>query len=105
MGGAQPPGYAFPGMVYDTLTKKAIQFGGESGSEILQNQTWAYNIPTRTWTQKALSTVPPGPSGLEGMPAIAYNPNTNKILYHETSGSSAPSDWQYDPGWQTPGVS
>jgi hypothetical protein len=28
---------------------------------------------------------------------MAYNPTTGKVLYHQTSNTGAPADWQYDP--------
>jgi hypothetical protein len=98
-GGVQPPGVAFSAMAYDSATKTVIQFAGDTGGFVAQNQTWAYDVPRRTWTQKALNTVAPpvytGPSTAQ--PAMAYNPLTHKILYHQTSNTGAPRDWQYDP--------
>lgn len=97
-GGVQPPGSMFPAMVYDPVTKKAILFGGWQGYKgIRQNQVWAYDVPTRTWTQKALSTTPPpmDASAYIPLPALAYNSATNKIIYHQTG--STPADWEYDP--------
>jgi hypothetical protein len=97
--GVQPPGVGFPGLVYDSATKKIIQFGGQTGGGIAQNQTWAYDVPTRRWTRKALNTTAPpvytGP--IAPQPALAYNPTTNKVYYHQTSNSGAPADWEYDP--------
>jgi YetA-like protein/Bacterial Ig-like domain (group 1) len=100
IGGVQPQGIAYPGMVYDTVTKKMIQFGGNSGSLIIAyNQTWAYDVPSKTWTQKALATIPPPIEvGLiTAQPALAYNSATNKVLFHQASNTGAPADWQYDP--------
>src|SRR5581483_11205782 len=99
-GGVQPPGVAFPGMVYDTVTKKVIQYGGMNGGlATAYNQTWAYDVPTKTWTRKALSTsAPPAYNGsYSAQPALAYNSKTNKVLFHQTSNTGAPADWQYDP--------
>lgn len=99
-GGVQPRAVSFPGMVYDTATKKIILFGGmSSGLSTSYNETWAYNIPTKTWTQKALSTTPPPvySGSWVPQPAMAYIPGTQKILYHQVSNSGAPADWQYDP--------
>jgi len=97
--GIQPAGVAFPGMVYDTVTKKVILYGGMTGGGIAQNETWAYDVPTRTWTKKALqSTPPPVYKGtIVAQPAMAYNSATNKIYYHQTSNTGAPADWLYDP--------
>jgi hypothetical protein len=97
-GGVQPPGIAFPGLVYDTITKTVIQFGGTASSLASHyNETWAYSVPGRMWTRKALSTVVPpvNQSMITGQPAMAYNPITHKIVYH--SPGVSPTDWQYDP--------
>jgi hypothetical protein len=100
VGGIQPPAVNFPGMVYDPVTKKVILYGGmSSGLTISYNQIWTYDVPTRTWTQRALSTTaPPVYAGSNvAQPALAYNSSTGKVLYHQTSGAGAPADWQYDP--------
>ena len=100
VGGVQPPGSFFAGMLYDTVTKKVLLYGGlNSGLNIAYNQTWAYDVPTRIWKQRALSTTPPPvyTGQLTAHPAWAYNSNTNKVLYHQTSNAGAPADWQYDP--------
>jgi hypothetical protein len=93
VGGVVIPGASFPGLVYDTVTKKVILFGGG------YNQTWAYDIPTKTWTQKALNTTAPpiDPNAYWGMPSWAYNSATNRVIYHQTAGTGAPADWEYDP--------
>jgi hypothetical protein len=97
-GRIQPPGNGNPGLVYDTVTKKVLQYGG-NGCSPSCNQTWAYDVPTHTWTQKALNTTPPPPYNSEGVaePAMAYNPTTHKVLLHQFSNNGAPADWQYDP--------
>jgi hypothetical protein len=90
----EPPGWGFPGLVYDTVTKKVIQFAGGGPS----NETWAYDIPTHLWTRKALlTTAPPLEDNTIPQPAMAYDTSTNRIYYHQTSGPLAPSDWRYDP--------
>jgi len=97
--GVQPPGVAYPGMVYDTVTRKVIQYGGMTGGGVSQNQTWAYDVQTRTWRQKALGTAPPplysGP--IAPQPALAYNSLSRKVIFHQTSNGGAPADWEYDP--------
>jgi hypothetical protein len=99
-GGVRPSAYNFPGMVYDTVTKKMILYGG--GVSTAMNQTWAYDVPKRTWTQKALSTTPPPVSADDvPQPAMAYNTDTHTILYHQTTGAGAPSDWEYNPAADT----
>jgi hypothetical protein len=96
---SQPLGMAFPGMVYDPITKKVILYGGNSSSLATSyNQTWAYDVPSHTWTQKALSTsAPPVDVGLiTAQPALVYNTSTGKVIFHQASNTGAPADWQYD---------
>ena len=64
----------------------------------MQNQTWAYDVPTKTWRRKALSTTPPPLYTGSGapVPAMAYNSLTGKVLYRQTH-NGGPKDWQYDP--------
>jgi len=100
VGGVQPPGAFFPGTLYDPVTKKVILYGGMNGGlNTAYNQIWAYDVPAKKWTQKALSTIPPPVySGqLAAHPGWAYNTRTGKILYRQTSNAGAPVDWQYDP--------
>ncbi len=110
--GGTPPGSYFPQMVYDTLTKNVIQYGGvcNSNTSVGCNQTWAYNIPTKTWTQKALGTTPPpvylGSQSVAGGTdegSTTYNPVTHKVIYHQLTNTGAPADWQYDPAADTSG--
>jgi hypothetical protein len=98
-GGLQPPGTQFAGMVYDTVTKKVILYGGQRMDEVPQNQTWAYDVANKAWTQKALSTTAPPVYNGDGvaLPAMVYNSATHKILYHQSRNVGAPADWQYDP--------
>jgi len=103
-GAVQPMGSYFPGMVYDTVNKEVILYGGGLPDGVtFYNQTWVYRVPTQTWTQKALSTTPPpvynGP--YTGQPALAYNPVTHTVIYHQTSNAGAPADWQYDAAADT----
>jgi hypothetical protein len=97
-GGIRPSAVTLPGLVYDPVTKKVVLFGGmDSGLQYSFNETWVYDVPTRTWTRKALSTTPPpvyvGDS--LGQPPVAYAPGA-KLYYHQTSGAGAPGDWLYD---------
>jgi hypothetical protein len=102
VGGIQPPGNALPAMTYDTSTRKIILFGGMSGG-ISYNQTWAYDVPTHSWAQKALATAAPPPYDIKTYPGgvpvsdLAYNSNTHKIIFHQTTNLGAPQDWAYDP--------
>jgi hypothetical protein len=98
-GVTQPPGWTFPGLVYDIVTKMVIQYGGGAiGGP--QNQIWAFDIPSRTWTRKGLSGTPPPPratDGSPGQPALAYNSDTHKVHYHLAVGAGSPADYEYDP--------
>ena len=106
VGGIQPPAIHFVGMVYDPITKKAILHGGfNSAGAIPSNETWAYDIPTRTWQQKAIGVFAPPPNSRGGhtsnLPAMAYDPIKHTILLHQVDGTGAPADWEYDPVLET----
>jgi hypothetical protein len=99
-GGVQPAGFNFPGLVYDSATHKILMYGGMDGTlSVSYNQTWAYDVPSRTWTQKALTTTPPPPynGGFTAQPAMAYDSANHTLYYHQTSNTAAPADWQYNP--------
>lgn len=99
----QPPGVYHGGALYDPIIKKVIFWGGtSSGLTTTYNQTWWYDIPTHTWTQKCGGgcTNPPnytGPSQVN-TPSFAYV--NGKVYMHQgnTYGGTQPSDWVYDPG-------
>jgi hypothetical protein len=101
-GGVNPEGLAYPGLLYDSVTKKVIQYGGNGSAT---NHMWAYDVPSKTWTQKCAGTClsPPPYVGGQGVnyPAWAYNSLNNKIYYRQTSNSGSPADWQYDPATDT----
>src|SRR5262249_15283561 len=82
-------------ILYDLVTKKVILYGGEIPNGTL-NQIWAYDIPTRTWTNKNTANPPP-PDPDFGTPAIAYDSRSGKVFYHQVGGPGAPADWLYDP--------
>ncbi len=94
----QPVASMYTGIFYDAVTKKVLLYGGQTSGGVKQNQTWAYDVPTKTWAQKALSTTsPPITQDPVPEPALAYNTATNKLMYHLTVGPGAPADYQYDP--------
>jgi hypothetical protein len=92
VGGVQPTHISFPIMLYDPATKNVIHY---------QDETWAYNIPSKTWTKKCRNGCvnPPAYTGGAGVPqpAIIYNTVDHMIYYHQTSNTGAPADWRYDP--------
>jgi hypothetical protein len=100
VGGIHPPSANFPGMAYDPLTKKVLLYGGnDTGLTVGFNQTWAYDVRTHTWKQKALSTTPPPAynGSYVAQPAMAYDSKRGKLFFHQTTNTGAPADWQYDP--------
>jgi hypothetical protein len=97
-GGVKPLAVSLAGLFYDTVTKKVILYGGiDEGLRTNFNETWAYDVPTRTWTRRALSTTPPPvyTGSSLGQPPVVYLPG-GKLLYHQTTGTGAPADWRYD---------
>lgn len=101
-----PPGNCFNNIVYDSATHQIITMGGAScdGSTYYGNQVWAYSVYNKAWTQKCLSCsqTPPAnaagqPQVASGIPALAYNPARHTILFHQSYGTGAPADWEYNP--------
>ncbi len=100
--GGTPKGANFPGLVYDSVNKKVIQFGGSDTSGIIaQNQTWAYDVPTKGWQNMNPSNPPPAPSNnlSQSMPAMDFNTSSGLVYYHYASGgygsSGVASDFTY----------
>jgi hypothetical protein len=100
-----PPGVSQPGLVYDLATKKVLLFGGATQSQaVFYNQVWAYDVATKSWTHKALSSpappfeyVPTDSRKIISQPEMAYDPVHRKMYYHQVAGTGGPADWQYDP--------
>jgi Galactose oxidase, central domain len=99
-GGVNPTaGSFFPGLVYDTANKKVILFGGYAGGPgAAASETWAYDVPTRTWTNRNPSNGPKfvwTPMNVVGTP-LTYNPGDGKIYL--LNGSVPAETWAYDYG-------
>jgi hypothetical protein len=94
--GGPPEAYLYPGMVYDTVNRKVILFGGSSDANGVQNETWAYNIPTKTWALRSATNGPPDPlpAGSPNQPGMAFNPNDGKVYVHHFA--STPGDYRYN---------
>jgi len=99
-GGVQPTaGTNLPGLVYDTVNKKVILFGGYApGPGAAASETWAYDVPTKTWTNRNPSPRPtfsgaPSSAGIIGTP-LTYNPVDGKTYFQNPA--STPATWTYD---------
>jgi hypothetical protein len=102
-----PPGYYYPNLEYDSVHHQVIQFAGLYGESTIENQTWIYNMVSKTWTQMNPANPPANSSANNenGRVAHAFNTNDGKYYYHLTahapSGGLAPTqppqDWVYDP--------
>lgn len=76
-------------MVYDSKNKTIILVAGSTPV-----QTWAYDVPTKTFTNLSPAISPPTPSAdLHTQVAITYNDATGLVYFHD---SSTPSDWTYN---------
>jgi hypothetical protein len=100
VGGVMPTaGTNLPGLVYDTVNKKVILFGGYGpGPGAPASETWAYNVPTMTWVNRTPANGPvlmysPSNTGVIGTP-LTYNPNTAKTILQNPA--TVPETWSYD---------
>jgi hypothetical protein len=93
-----PPGNNQMSMHWDSATSRALVYGGHS-AVISQytNQTWAYSVEGKKWTQKCISPCSPPPAATTPNVAVAYMPSPARLLYRQTTGTGAPADWEYDP--------
>jgi hypothetical protein len=62
---------------------------------------FAYNVETRTWTEKTTVNTPPPivwntNCCLQSTPTIAYNSLTQKLFYHHLDNNTS-ADYMYDP--------
>ena len=94
----QPTAYEYTGMVYDSINRKVILFGG-SATGTGRNETWAYDIPTKTWTQRSSANGPPVPGVSPPQPGIAFNPNDGKVYVHHFGAT--PGDYRFNQATNT----
>lgn len=99
-GNTSPP-VTYLNMVYDSVTHKGILYGGaNSSANVYSNQTWLYNVPTKTWTQACTGGCSPPPiyNGLLGdIGALAYHFGDHKVYYQQGRNTGSPAFWVYDP--------
>jgi hypothetical protein len=79
-------------------------YGGQNqAGTVFNNDIWAYDIPTRTWTKRNPAGPPPAYAGSFGInqPPMAYDSVRHKFLYRQLTNSGAPRDWVYDPAANT----
>ena len=99
----RPSGVADPELVYDTVTKTVIQYGGAWGDGTPQKSDMGVQCSHEDVDAEGTQHNSPAawagsvPGAYIPQPGLVYNPNTHKVLYHQTSGTGAPADWQYDP--------
>jgi N-acetylneuraminic acid mutarotase len=92
--GPTPPTRRDHTAVYDTVSKQMFVFGGYNPG--LQNDLWAYQTQTNTWTQ--LSS---GPSGRAWHTAIWDPVNYQMLVFGGWDGSDRNDLWSFRPqsGW------
>lgn len=69
--------------IYDPVGKRIILFGGNSDAG-LKNDTWAFDLATRSWTK--LDTVGTPPAGRLGFDA-AYDPVGHQLVIYSGQGA------------------
>jgi hypothetical protein len=81
---------------YDPRARKVVLFGGSSSyvAGPYLEETWLLDVPTRTWTQLATATSPPGRNFFD----MAYDPQLERVvLLGGTNGASVRNDtWLFD---------
>lgn len=85
------------GMVYDSINKKVILFGGmrvHASSSIYFNDIWTYSVGENTWSLIQVPEAPPP----RGAPAMAYSPDHQQVILFGGMNSLGRLDdtWAYD---------
>ena len=100
--GTLPAGRVGCALAYDPATDKVILFGGVAGDEYETyfNDTWSFDVASRTWTNLMPGGEVPSPRAGHCM---EYDPATHKIILFGGGGPvSAQNDtWAYDPATNT----
>ncbi len=84
----RPPGSGYHAMAYDTESRRAILFGGQTGDisnhpEIfLSAETWAYD-PARNFWRKMAPKLSPPPMAAQ---AMAYDSESDRVILHGGGG-------------------
>ena len=89
LSGEKPPARNYHTMIYDSIMKKVLLFGGCNGSSYL-NDTWTYDIEANTWTERFPEKKP---SAVMGHTMIYDSTNEKTVMYGGWGGSGT---WVYD---------
>ena len=86
-----PPPLAYPNMAYDQVRHVTVLFGGGTGSQPNQDDTWEWD--GTNWTQQTLAV---SPSGREAS-GFTYDTDSESILMFGGSTNSGGVDdtWEY----------
>jgi len=94
----QPSARERHSMAYDSINGKVILFGGNFAGGY-DDETWAYDLDTNTWTNMTPPTPKPSARGYHSM---AYDSINDKvILFGGYDGGSNDETWAYDLGTNT----
>ncbi len=88
--GTQPEARRNGGGVYDPVGKRVIIFGGGGNSGDL-NDTWAFDVATRTWTK--LTTVGTPPSARHGFDAVYDSVGHQLVIYNGQGAGLLNDSW------------
>lgn len=89
-----PPGRGEHGMAYDAESDRVILFGGWTGAS--NDETWAYDFNTDSWTNMAPSV---RPSARSAHPAMVYDSESDRIILfggYVSGYGGSDETWAYD---------
>lgn len=89
-------------MYFDSAVNKIIFFGGTNQANSVQyNQTWTYDLATRTWAQVGQTNPPPATNTQIGQPGTAWKQSTRQLFYRCIGGAGCPKDYVYSAASDT----
>jgi len=94
---SSPPGRYYHRMVYDSINRKVVLFGGYSYTNSIvtyYQDTWIYDVATNTWTQKYPINPPHGRESY----GMAYDNMNHKVIMFggEDENNLFDDTWVYD---------
>jgi cysteine-rich repeat protein len=90
----KPPAREDSTMVYDSVRRKTVLFGGVTSSGYL-GDTWEWD--GTSWTQRTLAVAPPARQAA----SMTFDSTRSKVVLFGGFGQGVRSDtWEYDGGWK-----
>lgn len=79
---------------YDAARQRVLLYGGKDDDDVVRNELWSFDLPTRSWTR----IDSPGPPPREDHTLILDEANDSLVLFGGEDGSTSSETWAFDLG-------